>query len=204
LVATTNANESRAKDKFFGTMGKADYRTGNDSKAGGYGYKPGENSFKNNKSSGSFEHRPKENAYGNKGSSFRTRDNEYRTPKPGESNTKQVSGFAGTGKSNFTERNRSSYSYSNPKDKDEDSDSKNTRGRRTTEAKARSPQSKELEQTDKLETIKRLEREKKVVQKKNREVEAEKPKRPVLKQKRSTKDWTKDYEYGLLDEEDVF
>lgn len=57
-----------------------------------------------------------------------------------------------------------------------------------------------------METIKRLEREKKVVQKKNREEEEnEKQKRPSEKEKRGSKnDWTKGYESGLFDEEQDF
>ena len=165
MVATTNANESRAKDNFFGMKNRTDYRNG----------------------------KPKDNTFRNKENSF----------KPKEENPKQYSGFGNKDKS-YTQRSRNNFSYHNSMDKDEDSDTKNIRGRKTAVNKSKSSQNKDLEQPDKLETIKRLEREKKVVQKKNREEEIEKPKRPVVKQKRNTKDWTKDYEYGLLNEEEVF
>lgn len=55
--------------------------------------------------------------------------------------------------------------------------------------------------TDKLEVIKRLEREKKAMQKKNREQADYRKRKPMPKQKRSCRDWTKDYRNGLLDEE---
>lgn len=59
----------------------------------------------------------------------------------------------------------------------------------------------DMELSDKLENFKRFEREKKAVQKKSLKEEDERRKRPVLKQKRSSKDLTRDYNYGLLDEE---
>ncbi|HHU73097.1 MAG TPA: hypothetical protein GXZ28_00530 [Clostridiales bacterium] len=62
--------------------------------------------------------------------------------------------------------------------------------------------SMELEHLDKLETLKRIEREKKVKKRKMYEEEMERPKRPVVKQRRPAgKDWTKNYEYGLLDDD---
>lgn len=100
---------------------------------------------------------------------------------------------------------RSSYmksSMSFRKDNDRNEDDEELRGgkvRRPAE-KSRSSQKNELDQWEKLEILKRLEREKKAVQKKSREEETEKFKRPAAKQKRSIRDWTKDYEYGLLDD----
>lgn len=88
-------------------------------------------------------------------------------------------------------------------DKDEEEENRVTKGK-SSESRNRSSQSKNIEQqTEKLETMLRLEREKKAVQKKNREEENEKKKRPVMKQKRTNNiNWTKGYEYGLLDDLD--
>ena len=55
--------------------------------------------------------------------------------------------------------------------------------------------------SDKYETYKRLEREKKVMQKKLLDEEYDRHK-PQIKHKRSTKtNWTKQYEYGMLDDD---
>lgn len=88
-------------------------------------------------------------------------------------------------------------------DKDEDIETRNTRRNKSNEPKSKGASGIELEQSDKMEMIRRLERDKKAKQKKLREEEEiEKQKRPQIKHKRNSKsDWTKDYVYGLLDEE---
>ena len=56
---------------------------------------------------------------------------------------------------------------------------------------------------DKYETLKRLEREKKAMQKKYLDEEYYgKQKRQVKPKKRENTNWIKQYEYGLLDEDD--
>jgi len=101
-----------------------------------------------------------------------------------------------------SERNRSYRHYSTYEDEEEYGSQQ--KGRKNSDGKCKSHMSDDIELPDKLESIKRFEREKKAVQKKNREEETERRKKPVMKQKRSTKDWTRDYEYGLLDDEEVF
>ena len=76
--------------------------------------------------------------------------------------------------------------------------------------KSKGLQTREKEQEpDNLEMLRRLEREKKVMQKKKNRDELyddiQKPKRPQMKAKRMPKkDWTKSYIYGQLDEDDDY
>lgn len=74
------------------------------------------------------------------------------------------------------------------------------KSKKNSDSKGRNYLPEDIEMSDKLENIKRFEREKKAAQKKNRDDYDEKRRKPVLKQKRSTKDWTRDYHYGLLDD----
>lgn len=55
---------------------------------------------------------------------------------------------------------------------------------------------------EKYETLKRLEREKKAIQKKYTDEEYGKHKRQVKQKKRENTNWIKQYENGLLDEDD--
>lgn len=55
---------------------------------------------------------------------------------------------------------------------------------------------------DKYETMKRLEREKKALQKKMLDEEYSKHKSPMKQKKNSKTNWTKYYEKGLIDEDD--
>lgn len=56
-------------------------------------------------------------------------------------------------------------------------------------------------QYDKYEAMKRLEREKKAMQKKYIEDEYEKHRRPMKQRKNTKTNWTKHYEYGMLDDD---
>lgn len=56
--------------------------------------------------------------------------------------------------------------------------------------------------SEKYEAIKRLEKEKKAMQRKLMDEEYGKQKRQVKPKKRSKTNWTKQYEYGMLDEDD--
>lgn len=101
-------------------------------------------------------------------------------------------------------RNHNSRSYQKNylEDMDEDIEYKASRSHRTNDSKAKLQQDQPL---DKLEAFKRLEREKKIMQKKQREEDAEKKRRPAPKQRRSAKsDLTKDYIYGLYDEDEAY
>lgn len=55
---------------------------------------------------------------------------------------------------------------------------------------------------DKYETLKRLEREKKAIQKKLYDDEDERQKRQIKHKRSSKTNWTKQYEYGMLDDDD--
>jgi len=55
---------------------------------------------------------------------------------------------------------------------------------------------------EKYETLKRLEREKKAMQRKLMDEEYGKQKRQIKQKKREITNWTKQYENGLLDEDD--
>ena len=127
---------------------------------------------------------------------FTTDSNENRkSVRPDDSN-KNGKAF----KSQYSERKdsfRNKYSLY----EDEDDYGTQHRSRKAHDSKGRGFDSEDIELPDKLESMKRFEREKKAVMKKYREEEIERRKKPVIKQKRSTKDWTRDYNYGLLDEE---
>lgn len=98
------------------------------------------------------------------------------------------------------------------KDKDYDGDNKygksygNGKDQRMGDSRTKTGQNKEKEQQpDKLETIKRLEKEKKVMQKKSEEInrQVEKPIKPPVKQRRTNNiDWTKGYANGLYGDDD--
>lgn len=55
---------------------------------------------------------------------------------------------------------------------------------------------------EKYETLKRIEKEKKAMQKKLMDEEYGKQKRQVKQKKRENTNWIKQYEYGMLDEDD--
>lgn len=151
-----------------------DYNMGNVNPSFENNFKNKDNLRNNYDLSRNAEFKQKENEFRSKDNSFRPRDNELR---------------------------RTKYVNSIPFDKDDEDEDRNLRSRKTSETRSRSSQMNELEFSDKLEISRRLEREKKIIQKKNREEDSEKPRKPVLKQKRSNKDWIRDYEYDLLDED---
>ncbi|SHO47826.1 hypothetical protein [Anaerocolumna xylanovorans] len=99
--------------------------------------------------------------------------------------------------------------YGFHKDDDyEDGNRKNkySAGGQRSEVKSKSAPGKEKEpQSDKLETIKRLEKEKKALERRNQELEKEKAKqnKPPMKKKRTGNiDWTKGYAKGLYGDDD--
>lgn len=98
---------------------------------------------------------------------------------------------------------------SNPFNKDDDyeNDKNYGRGNQRAESRSKSGQTKEREQQpDKFETLKRLENEKKIKQKKQDQEfgnKSEKPNKPLVKHRRTNNiDWTKGYEKGLFDDDD--
>lgn len=222
LVATTNANESRARDNYYS------YSSGNSNKPRENYNKPGDKASR----TGENNYKPRESYERSDNNSFRSRENSLRTGennyKPGENKYKPKESGSRPGDNSYLPRSNSfkpsennygqkeynqklspapyqrgrEFPKNNFRDKDDEDDNKKVRSHKATDSK---PKNQLEQQLDKLETIKRLEREKKAVQKKLREEETEKQKRPAVKQKRSSKsDWTKDYVYGLIDEDDDF
>jgi hypothetical protein len=93
------------------------------------------------------------------------------------------------------------------KDRDFDKDKNDGRTNRSYGSKdqrMKDTSSKEKEQQpDKFETIKRLEKEKKVIQKKQESKKTEKVVKPQVKQKRAKSiDWTRGYQNGLYNDDD--
>jgi len=105
--------------------------------------------------------------------------------------------------------NKSRDFKSKPFNKDDDYENDNNygRGNQRGESRSKSGQTKEREQQpDKFETLKRLENEKKIKQKKlDQELGNKwpKPNKPLVKHKRTNNiDWTKGYEKGFFDDDD--
>lgn len=95
------------------------------------------------------------------------------------------------------------------KDNDEEMNSNNHsrgKGQRTNDSRIKVGQKDKEKQPDKIETIKRLEKEKKVLDRKNHELEQKQDKKVQkvkVKQRRTTTiDWTKGYANGLYGDDD--
>lgn len=194
-MATTNANDSRPRDnRSREARSNENYkpRTSRDSanaasEQGRREYKPfnrEKKSYNYNKDSKSFGVN-KDNKVGKTAGSI------------GKSKDYKSGGYS-----------NSSYN----KDKDLDNDNKHGKGygsgrdQRMGEAKSKAGQNREKEQQpDKFETIKRLEKEKKVMQRKNEEFnrKSERPNRTAVKQRRTNNiDWTRGYANGLYGDDD--
>jgi len=109
--------------------------------------------------------------------------------------------------------NKSKGFKSSPFNKDDDYENDNKygkgygKGNQRMESRSKSGQAKEKEQQpDKFETLKRLENEKKIKQKKMDQEfsnKSERPNKPSVKHRRTNNiDWTKGYEKGLYDDDD--
>lgn len=93
--------------------------------------------------------------------------------------------------------------------KDDDYETDNKRGKNhgnggiRQDMKSKTPNKEKELQPDKMETIKRLEKEKKALERKNQELEREKQNKPQAKKRRTGNiDWTKGYAKGLYGEDD--
>lgn len=206
LVAATNANESKIRN-YYNTDLKDKH---ND--------KTRDNVSRDNKFTDNYKSREgnklkdytKSNELSNIRNNFKT--NEYRSRDEYKTNRYKYK-ENGVKQRDTQDPGKSAYNYGKSKefsrpvylDKDEDNDNR-FKNHRSADTKAKSSQGKDKEQTtDKLETIKRLEREKKAIQKKNRDEELEKQKKPLMKSKKNkTINWTKGYECGLLDEDEDY
>lgn len=103
--------------------------------------------------------------------------------------------------SNGVDRSKDSKAFMYNKDKDYDKET------RVGKAKPKVVTKEREQQPDKIETIKRLEREKKALRKKSMEEErkTDKPNKPMIKQKRTSNiDWTKGYNMGLYGDDDEY
>lgn len=114
------------------------------------------------------------------------------------------------GKKPYGTYGKDSYGGGNGFHKDDDYDENNQRrkgyssGGQRSDGKAKGTRDKEKEpQSDKLETVRRLEKEKKALERKSQELEKEKQSKPQLKKKRTSNvDWTKGYAKGLYGDDD--
>lgn len=95
--------------------------------------------------------------------------------------------------------------FSQPYDKDSDYDKKDTRRKPQNTAKDKDSRNKE-QQPDKMEVVKRLEKEKKAVQKKSKDNRKKNQQaRPQVRVKRTNNiDWTKEYENDSFDDDDMY
>lgn len=167
-MATTSANESRARENYqFGYQSQKEYLPRGNQKSGEGRYRQGGNPYKSNDSAG------------------------YRKPQTHQERSNSYS--------SHKNKEYGKYSY---EDRAEEDEIKTTKSHKSSESRTKNiPQE---HQPDKLETIRRLEREKKAMQKKQREEEEEKQKRPPIKKRNTKTDWTKDYVYGLMDEDEDY
>lgn len=217
-MATTNANDSRPRDNRGNNMNarlNENHRPGTSREIGNNHGMTGQG----NRDSKPFnrENKPynKENRPGNSFNKENKPGNSYnRENKPYNKDSKPYSGKDnkdGRPSGNFN-RGRDQKGGGYNKDKDYDSDNRYGKGyssgrdQRMGDSRTKTSQSKDKEQQpDKFETIKRLEREKKAVQKKNQEInkKSDKPSKPQVKQRRTNNiDWTKGYESGRYGDDD--
>jgi hypothetical protein len=124
--------------------------------------------------------------------------------KPRDNGSRAKNGYTKPG--NLREHNRNASHYGKNFDKDEEEENKGARSHRASDARAKSAQTKGKDQPfDKMETMKRLEREKKALQKKSRDEEEERMPRTMVKQRKNSKnDWTKSYQSGILEDDEDY
>jgi hypothetical protein len=189
-VATANTGESREVNSYRDKQQykKMDNRYGVHPKVEENNFRSKDNTYRSRENSrpSSDEYRTRDN--------FNNRDN-TRAPKngyrqgnngfrPKDSSYKATGSNAWKG-NNYTGHKKSSVYLP---DKDDEEDSRAAKGRKQPDSKVRT-QNKDSELAiDKLETMKRLEREKKAMQKKIHEEDVVKRGRPAVKQKREVKD----------------
>ncbi|WMJ90042.1 hypothetical protein [Anaerocolumna sp. MB42-C2] len=201
-MATTNANDSRPRDNRGNARLNDNHRPGTSRETGNNGIT----------GQGNRDNKPfnRENKPYNRENKPYNREN-----KPYNKDSKPYGGkdLKETKSTGNYSRNKDLKGSGYNKDKDYDSDNKYGKGysggkdQRMGDSRNKSSQNKEKEQQpDKLETIKRLEREKKAIQKKSQEIsnkKSERPNKPQLKQRRTNNiDWTKGYANGRYGDDD--
>ncbi len=201
-MATTNANDSRPGDNRGNTGSSENHRPGNSRETGS-----------NNKTAGQKDrgNSPfnRENKPYNKDSRYDTLN---RGNKPYNKDSKPYGGTDSRDRKPSGNLNRNRDMKGSGYNKDYDSDDLYGKGysrgkdQRLNDSRARTSQNREKEQQpDKLETIRRLEREKKAIQKKSQETDKKRDKhsRPQVKQRRTNNiDWTKGYANGRYGDDD--
>jgi len=206
-VAATNANDGKRALDNRGNNGFNDnYKNGTSQKSGKTNFTSEEQRANKpyNKENKPYHKNHKEikteNTSNKERNSFR-KDTKY-----GEkSDNKDKKPYSNT--KNF--RNAGYNGYNKDKDNDEDKYGRNHsggKGQKTSDSRIKAGQKDKEKQPDKIETIRRLEKEKKALERKNQELEQkyEKPARNVkVKQRRTNNiDWTKGYANGLYGDDD--
>ena len=203
-MATTNANDSRPRDNRGNARLSDNHRPGTSRETGNIGM-----TGQGNRDNKPFNRENKPYNKENKSYNSLGRENKpySKDPKPYGGKDSKDDKTAG----NYS-RNRNLKGSGYNKDKDYDSDKMYGKGyssgkdQRMGDSRSRSSQNKEKEQQpDKFETIKRLEREKKAIQKKSQEInkKSERPSKPQIKHRRTNNiDWTKGYANGRYGDDD--
>ncbi len=203
-MATTNANDSRSRDN-RGNAGLSENHTPKTNRESGNNGTAGQR----NRDGKPFnrENRPynKEN---------RPYNSLNRVNRPYNKDSKPYGGRDSLDQRSSVSLNKSRDQKGGGYDKDKDYDGDNMYGKgyssgkdqRMGNSRVKTPQNREREQqSDKFETIKRLEREKKAIQKKSHEInkKTERPSRLHIKHRRTNNiDWTKGYANGRYGEDD--
>jgi hypothetical protein len=205
-VAITNANDGRPRDNRGNARLNENQRPGTSRETGN------KNSANEQKSRDFKPFNPENKPYKKDAKDHKSYSTYNRDNKPYNKDSKPGGGKDARDQKPSGYRSRDQKGSGYNKDKDLDSDNKYGKGygggkdQRMGDSRAKTAQSKEKEQQpDKLETIKRLEKEKKVLQKKSQENDrnTEKPSKPAIKHRRTnTIDWTKGYANGLYGDDD--
>lgn len=195
---TDNRGFNRYNHSTSDTRSKPDNRRSNDSKATGdtrnnaYSKYTGQGYNKDNKSVN----------YSGKDSNNTRPAGSGRPFTPGNRDNAHKKSYGTSGRDNY------GGGYGFHKDDDYENDKKHGKGNvigQRGDSKARSSQSREKEpQTDKMETIKRLEKEKKALERKNQVLEKDslKQSKPQTKKRTGNIDWIKGYEKGMYGDDD--
>ncbi|QHQ60811.1 hypothetical protein Ana3638_08555 [Anaerocolumna sedimenticola] len=201
-MATTNANDSRPRDNRGNARLNDNHRPGTSRETGMTG--------QGNRDNKPFNRENKPYNKDNKSSNSYSRENKPYNKDSKPYGRKDSNDTRTTGSYNNRTRNLKGGGYN--KDNDYDNDNKYGKGyssgkdQRMGDSRSRTSPNKEKEQQpDKFETIKRLEREKKAIQKKSQEInkKSERPNKPQLKHRRTNNiDWTKGYANGRYGDDD--
>lgn len=199
---TDNRGLNRYNHSTSDTNSKSDNKRSNDSKITGYQSRSNSDTRNNTYSKNVSQGQSRDNKPASYGGKDNTRTNGTKAFTAGTRENKYKSSYGSSGRDNY------GGGYGFRKDDDYEGDKNYGKGKaigQRNDLKAKSSQSKEKEpQTDKMETIKRLEKEKKVLERKNQVLEKDniKQTRPLNRKRMGNKDWTKGYEKGMYGDDD--